>query len=51
MREKYKVGLVQMSMSADLGENLKKAVEFSKEAAGKGARIICLTASSRALSQ
>jgi len=42
MREKYKVGLVQMSMSADLGENLKKAVEFSKEAAGKGARIICL---------
>jgi len=42
MREKYKVGLIQMSMSADLGENLKKAVEFSKEAAGKGARIICL---------
>src|SRR6185369_1350053 len=42
MREKYTVGLVQMSMSADLGENLKKAVEFSKEAAGKGARIICL---------
>ena len=42
MREKYKVGLVQMSMSADLGENLKKAVEFSKEAAGRGARIICL---------
>ena len=42
IREKYKVGLVQMSMSADLDENLKKAVAFSREAAGKGARIICL---------
>lgn len=41
-REKYKVGLVQMSMGTDLEANLKKAVEFVREAAGKGARVICL---------
>ena len=41
-REKYKVGLVQMSMGADVDENLQKAVGFAEEAAGKGAKIICL---------
>ncbi|CAN5434250.1 carbon-nitrogen hydrolase [soil metagenome] len=41
-REKYKVGLVQMSMGTDLDENLKKAVEFVREAAGLGAKIVCL---------
>ncbi len=41
-REKYKVGLVQMSMGTDLDANLKKAVEFVEEAAGKGAKIVCL---------
>ena len=39
---KYKVGLVQMSMSADLDENLRKAAAFVEEAAGKGANIVCL---------
>ena len=41
-REKYKVGLVQMSMTADLDANLKRAVEFVREAAGMGAKIVCL---------
>jgi N-carbamoylputrescine amidase len=41
-RDKYKVGLIQMSMSADIDANLKKAVEFVREAAGKGAKIACL---------
>ncbi|HRH40635.1 MAG TPA: carbon-nitrogen hydrolase [Pyrinomonadaceae bacterium] len=40
--QKYKVGLVQMSMSANIEENLKRAGEFVTEAAGKGAEIICL---------
>ena len=38
-RDKYKVGLVQMSMGTDLDANLKKAVEFVEEAAAKGAPI------------
>ena len=42
MRGKYKVGLVQMSMGEDIDANLKKAVEFVREAAAKGAKIICL---------
>jgi N-carbamoylputrescine amidase len=41
-REKYKVGLVQMSMGEDVDANLQKAVEFTEEAAGKGAKIVCL---------
>ena len=41
-REKYKVGLVQMSMGEDLDDNLKKAVGFVREAAGLGAKIVCL---------
>lgn len=41
-RAKYKVGLIQMSMSPDVGDNLRKAVEFSEQAAGMGAHIICL---------
>jgi N-carbamoylputrescine amidase len=40
--DKYKIGLVQMAMSADIDENLKRAGEFVREAAGKGAKIICL---------
>ncbi len=31
-----------MAMSADVDENLKRAGEFVREAAGKGAKIICL---------
>jgi predicted amidohydrolase len=37
-----KVALIQMSMSDGHGENLKKALRLIKEAAGKGAQIICL---------
>lgn len=40
--DKFTIGLVQMSMSSDIDENLKKAGEFVREAAGKGAQIICL---------
>jgi N-carbamoylputrescine amidase len=38
----FRVGLVQMSMSADPEANLAKAVERVKEAAGKGADAVCL---------
>jgi N-carbamoylputrescine amidase len=37
-----KVGLVQMSCSADKQENLAKAGERVREAAAKGAQIVCL---------
>ncbi len=37
-----KVGLVQMGMSADAAENRRRAVEGIKDAAQKGAKIICL---------
>ena len=36
--DKFTIGLVQMAMSADVDENLKKAGEFVREAAGKGAK-------------
>jgi N-carbamoylputrescine amidase len=36
------VGLVQMSMSADADENLRKAVARVAEAKGKGADVVCL---------
>ena len=36
-RDKYKVGLVQMSMGTDLDANLQKAVQFVEEAAGGAA--------------
>ncbi len=39
---KVNVGLVQMSCSADKGENVQKAVAKVVEAAAKGAQIICL---------
>ena len=39
---KYKVGLVQMAMSADLDENLKHAIDRVEEAARQGARLVCL---------
>ncbi|MCF3109517.1 carbon-nitrogen hydrolase [Niabella sp. CC-SYL272] len=39
---KVKVGLVQMSCSADKQQNLNKAIEKIKEAAAKGAQIVCL---------
>jgi N-carbamoylputrescine amidase len=36
------IGLVQMSMSADADENLRKAVDRVAEAKGKGAEVVCL---------
>ena len=41
-RDKFTIGLVQMAMSADVEDNLQRAGEFVREAAGKGAKIICL---------
>jgi N-carbamoylputrescine amidase len=38
----FKLGLVQMSMSASPDDNLAKAVERVREAAGKGAEVVCL---------
>nr|WP_315816288.1 nitrilase-related carbon-nitrogen hydrolase [Paraflavitalea speifideiaquila] len=37
-----KVGLVQMSCTANKEENLQKAIVKVKEAAAKGAQIVCL---------
>ncbi len=39
---KVKVGLVQMSCSNDKQANLDKAIDKVKEAAAKGAQIVCL---------
>src|SRR5207253_9364673 len=39
---RYKVGLVQMAMSADPDANLKKAVAKVSESAAAGARLVCL---------
>jgi N-carbamoylputrescine amidase len=40
--QKFRVGLVQMSCSTDPEENLEKAVAKVREAAQKGAQIVCL---------
>ena len=42
MRPKFRVGLVQMTCSGDKQENLEKAVARIREAAGRGAQIVCL---------
>ena len=39
---KVKIGLVQMSCTADKASNLQKAMAKVREAAGKGAQIVCL---------
>lgn len=39
---KVKVGLVQMSCGKDKETNLQKAIGKVKEAAAKGAQIVCL---------
>ena len=39
---KFKVGLVQMSCTADKAANLQKAMDKVREAAAKGAQIVCL---------
>src|SRR5437660_214806 len=42
MSEKFTVGLIQMSCSLDPNENLARAESRVREAAGRGAQIICL---------
>jgi len=42
MSEATRIGLVQMRMSPDAGENLDKAVRGIREAAGQGADVVCL---------
>ena len=41
-KRKYKVGLVQMSMGPDPGMNLRAAVVHVREAARRGAQVVCL---------
>jgi N-carbamoylputrescine amidase len=41
-KERFRVGLVQMAMSARPEDNVKKAVERVREAAGLGAEVVCL---------
>ena len=40
--DKFTIGLIQMSMSTDSEDNLKKAVDRIGKAAKKGAEVICL---------
>jgi len=40
--KKFKVGLIQISLSKNLDNNLNKAVEWIVKAAKKGAQVICL---------
>ena len=40
--QKFRIGLVQMACSPDAAENLDKAVTKIKEAAAKGAQVVCL---------
>src|SRR5947207_6080343 len=40
--EKFQLGLVQMSASPDPGRNLQHAIDRARDAARKGAQIVCL---------
>jgi len=40
--EKFRVGLVQMTCALDPNENLEKAIWRTREAAARGAQIVCL---------
>jgi N-carbamoylputrescine amidase len=42
LAEKFRIGLVQMSAGPDPGKNLKHAIGRVREAAGRGAQIVCL---------
>jgi N-carbamoylputrescine amidase len=42
MPQKFTIGLIQMRCSPDPGENLAKGLANIREAAGRGAQIICL---------
>jgi N-carbamoylputrescine amidase len=39
---KFRIALVQMAMGTDPGGNLDKAVDRIREAAGRGAKVVCL---------
>ena len=39
---KFNIGLVQMSCGTDAEENLQKAIQGIRDAAAKGAEIVCL---------
>ena len=41
MRDKFSVGLIQMRCGKDAEENLSRAIEKIREAAKRGAQIIC----------
>jgi N-carbamoylputrescine amidase len=40
--DKFRVGLVQMSMTSDPDKNLQRAIEHVKNAAAKNAQVVCL---------
>ena len=40
--EKFRVGLIQMSATADPTQNLQRAMEKLREAAARGAQVVCL---------
>ncbi len=40
--EKFQIGLVQMRTTPEPAENLQRAMEFVREAAGRGAQVVCL---------
>jgi len=40
--KKFRVGLIQISLSKDINKNLDKAVEWVSRAAKQGAQVICL---------
>jgi len=42
LAENFKVGLVQMSCGPDPEQNLKHGMEMVRDAAGQGARVVCL---------
>jgi N-carbamoylputrescine amidase len=42
MPQSFRVGLVQMKMSADPAANLERGLAGVREAAGKGAQVVCL---------
>ncbi len=42
MAEVFRVGLIQMACSPDADENINRAVEFVRQAADRGAQVVCL---------
>src|SRR5689334_9995135 len=42
LADKYKVGLIRMSCSADPERNLAHAIDLVRDAAGRGANVVCL---------